>query len=122
MILTGILITILLLAIAYFIIWPLYKNRPVLLIISSMWLLYGITDEQIKEAMQKAASMGRADFKQDSSFYILTDYFKISIVSLGGKLYFISYSSLSSSNKTKLLKKLFKKMLLNYFIAQPTAQ
>lgn len=88
---------------------------PFLLLLKP-WLVYGVTEVMIIDALAKAASATRAPLAKTNENYRIDNRLRVRIRSFGVKVNIISFKKGGESKKAKLTVVVFKKFILNYFV------
>ena len=105
--------------------YPLIEVRPffaviavvaIFLLFFKLWLVYGVTETMISDALVKAASATRAPIEKLDGGYKIDNGLKVRLRNIVGKVHIISFKKGDGSKKAKLTKVVFKKFIQNYFV------
>lgn len=145
------LLTILILVVAYLVILPLSKSRPVfiremgcaalsvagiaiigtflhpwwylvaillgaLVYLSKPWIVIGISRDQVKSAVERAAAATRTECVKSTHGYRLDSSCRLRLFSIGNSMHSMLFSGYKNSKKAKLTKNVGRKFIQNYFI------
>lgn len=86
------------------------------LLLFKPWLVYGVTETMITDALGKAASATRAPLEKTDGSYIIDKNLRVRTRGFFGKVNIISFKKVGESKKAKLTMVVFKKFIQNYFI------
>jgi len=80
------------------------------------WLVYGVTEEKIVKALEKAAQATRAPIDKHHRSHTICDSGSMRIFALSKRLNLIIFKQKGKSKKISLTKDVMKKFIQNYFI------
>lgn len=80
------------------------------------WLVYGVTEVMIADALGRAASATRASLEKTDGSHTIDNSLRVRIRGFGKKVNMISFKKEAESKKAKLTVVVFKKFIQNYFI------
>lgn len=83
---------------------------------TKLWIVYGVSRESIRMALDKAISATRSTSVKIGNEYRIDNSMLIKIDSLGSKVCYIQYKTGVFSKKSELTKEVFRKFIQNYFI------
>ena len=86
-----------------------------MLYFSKTWILYGVSIENIIDALDRATQASRSTFSRFDQYYEIGGTMLVQIDNLVGKLSIIRYNG-GNSRKSNLTKEIFGKFILNYFV------
>lgn len=80
------------------------------------WIVYGVSLENINNALRKAILATRSSSVEITKGYEIDNNMTIKLSNLGIRICFIQYQSKVISRKSELTKEIFRKFMQNYFI------
>jgi len=80
------------------------------------WIVYGVSLENINNALSKAILATRASSIKVTNGCEIDNNMTVKITSLGMRMCYIQYKSKTCSKKSELTKEIFRKFIQNYFI------
>lgn len=80
------------------------------------WIVYGVSLENIKSALDKAVLATRAVSIKANNGFEIDNSMLVKVTSLGMRICYIEYRSKTFSKKSELTKEIFRKFIQNYFI------
>ena len=112
---------VLLATLSYVYVW---ESIPGILVVASIttflthssWLVYGVTEEKIVKALEKAAQATRATVSKQNRSHIICDSASVRILIISKRLNLIIFKQKGKSKKISLTKDVMKKFIQNYFI------
>ena len=83
--------------------------------ISNSWFIYGVSSENIENALVRAISASRSTHEQNGNRHTVDNIMQVRIYKIVGGIVLIRYNK-SNSKKAKLTKNIFRKFIDNYSI------
>ena len=111
---------ILIASIPYIDFWSYILAFTIGLVLYAMptWLIFGVTTNKLRDAIQRSANMTRTDLKEDGRGYTIDHNSSIKITNLTKQSSIMLFNIRKDSKKSKLTKKVFKKFIENYKIGE----
>lgn len=88
-----------------------------LLYFAKPWVVYGVSRDQINDAIERAALATRTPCLTTSSGYKLDDNTLVKIAGFGNRLHYVQFKEPKVSKKAKLTKNVSRKFIQNYFMS-----
>lgn len=80
------------------------------------WIIYGISFEDSKNALDRAILATRAVSSKEGNTYTIDNSLSVTFKNLGIKISYVAYNSHTYSKKAALTKEIFRKFVQNYFV------
>ena len=80
------------------------------------WFVYGVSKENINNALNKAILATRASASPLQNGYEIDNTMKVLLTQFGTRVCYIQFKSKVNSKKSELTKEIFRKFIQNYFL------